>query len=86
MAHELEAQLARDPVLQRLDRLVAKLDDAPAVHVDQMVVMIARGLLVASAPVPEVVPLENAFLGKQLQRAVDGRQARCAASTSLARR
>ena len=74
MADELEAEFARDAILQRLDRLVAELDDASAFHIDEMVVVAARSLLVASALVAEVVALEDAFLGEQLQRAIDGRQ------------
>ena len=73
MAHELEAELARDPLLQRLDRLVAELDDAPALDIDQVVVVGTRRLLVAAALVAEVVALEDALLRKQLQRAIDGR-------------
>ena len=42
MADELEAQFARDAVLQLLDRLVAELDDAARVDVDQVIVVAAR--------------------------------------------
>src|SRR4051812_12437688 len=71
MSDELEAKLARNAFLQRLDRLVAKFDDAPAVHIDQVIVVATRGLFIASALVAEIVALENAFLLEELQGAVD---------------
>src|SRR5262245_2761961 len=74
VTNELEAELARNSVLQRLDRLVAELDHATALHIDEVIVMSARGLLIASAPAPEVVALEDALLGEQLKRTVDGRK------------
>src|SRR5262252_8832443 len=67
VADEAEAQIARHPPLQPLDLLAA-------FDIDQMVVVAARCLLVAAAPSPEVVPLQETIGRKKLDGAVDSRK------------
>src|SRR5262252_376441 len=74
VADEAEAQIARHPLLQPLDLLVAELDHLAAFDIDQMVVVAARCLLVAAAPSPEVVPLQETIGRKELDGAIDGRK------------
>ena len=72
VADQLEAQVLRHALLQALDLLVAELDDAPGLDVYEVVVMAARGGLVAPAAGSEIVPLQDALGLEQPQRAVDG--------------
>src|SRR5262245_9928679 len=58
-------------MLDALNVLVSELDHPARLNVDQVIVMAARRLLIASPPRPEIVPLENAIVGEQLQRAID---------------
>src|SRR5262249_51720648 len=74
VADEAEAQIARHALLQALDLLVAELDHLAAFDIDQMVVVAARCLLVATAASPKVVPLQEAILREELDGAVDGRK------------
>src|SRR5262249_40792392 len=74
VANQIEAQIARHPLLQPLDLLVAEFDHLPAFDIDQMVVVAARRLLVATAARPKVVPLQEAVGRKELDGAVDGRK------------
>src|SRR6516162_41003 len=74
VADEAEAQVARHPLLQAFDLLVAELDHLAAFDIDQMVVVAARRLRVAAAASPEVVPLQEAIGRKELDGAVDGRK------------
>src|SRR5262249_16128202 len=74
VADQGEAQLARDPLLQALDFLIAKFNDLAGFNVDQVIVVLAGGLLIAAPAGTKIVPLKDAFGGKQLERAVHGRQ------------
>src|ERR1700730_4148264 len=74
---ELEAMLdqpvakpRRDVALQFLDLLVAELDDAAGLQVDEVVVMVGRHLLVARAPVAEIMARQDVRLLEQAHRAV----------------
>jgi hypothetical protein len=71
VADQTVAELARDLVLELLDLLALELDDRAAARVDQMVVMLVRRLLVARPAVAEVVPLQDAGLLEQADRAID---------------
>ena len=85
MSNQREPQLARHPLLQALDFLVAELDDLAALDIDQMIMVLAGGFLVAAPARAKVMPLEDALGGKQ--RAYDTRLTRkYARSTALARR
>ena len=53
--HQLEAMLAGDPLLQRLDLRRTEFDDDTCLQIDQMVVMLFRHCLVAGAAVTEIV-------------------------------
>src|SRR6185437_6328346 len=55
MTDELVTERLRHVPLQLLDILIAELDDPPALNVDQVVVMVRGRLLVARAPVAEIV-------------------------------
>ncbi len=74
MADKLETEFARDALLKRLDFGIRKLDHTAALDVDEMIVMLARRRFEASAAVAEFVPFENAFRGKQFERAINGRK------------
>src|SRR5215468_9056442 len=74
VADEAETQIARHPLLQALDLLVAELDHLTAFDIDQMVVVAARRFLVATAASPEVVSLQETIGREELDGAVDGRQ------------
>ena len=69
---QLEAQLFGNAPLKFLDFFIAEFDYPSGLYIDQMVVMRVRNLLVARAPVAEIVPLENARILEQFHRAVDG--------------
>lgn len=55
MADQLEAQPPRGLALQLLDVLVLELDDLARVEIDQVIVVLVGGLLVAGAAVAEIV-------------------------------
>src|SRR5689334_11217947 len=74
MAHQREAQFASYPFLKLLDVLVAELDHPAAVHIDEVVVVPGRRLLVAAAPGAGVVALEEAIGFEQLNGPIDRRQ------------
>ena len=74
MADKLETEFVRDTLLQGLDVGVRELDDAPALDIDEVIVMLARCRLVAPAAVAEIMPLQNALPGEKLERAVDRRE------------
>jgi hypothetical protein len=77
VSDEIVPQFARDPLLQRFDFRAAKFDDLPGFDVDEMIVMRGRGWLEAGArlpALPELVPLEQAVVGEQLDRAIDRRK------------
>src|ERR1700730_9261067 len=67
-----DAEVARDHLLELLDRLIFEFDDAPAALADEVVVMMLAGDFIARLALVEV-PLEKqiAFL-EQSQRPVDG--------------
>src|SRR6185369_14139173 len=71
--HEAEAELLRDALLEHLELVIDELDDVPGLDVDQMVVMRFRRSFITRAPVPELVPLEDAGLLEQPNGPVDGR-------------
>src|SRR5690349_3555707 len=56
MSDQLKAEFARDALLQLLDFLIAEFDDLAAFHVDQMVVVRSRRLLVTVPAGAEVMP------------------------------
>ena len=63
----------RDLVLQLLDLVGLELDHLARAQVDQMVVVLVRHLLVARAAVAEIVPLDDAGVLEQPDRAIDRR-------------
>src|SRR5215207_1364950 len=71
MADEFVAEPSRDLGLQPLNLLRAELDHLACLQVDQVVVVLGRGGLVAGAAVAECVPLEDARFLKPLHRPVD---------------
>src|SRR5438094_290088 len=62
---QLVAELVGDDLLQFLDLLVTEFDDPAALQVDQVVVVVARHLLVARAAVAKIVAGENIGLLEQ---------------------
>src|SRR5262249_40438958 len=60
--YQLVAELLGDLALQLLDRLVLELDDAAGLQVDEMVVVVARHLLVARAAIAEIMPGQDVRL------------------------
>ena len=72
MVDEAVAELARDPLLDALDLLVAELDHRAGAKVDQVVVMLLGQRLVARAPVAEIVALDDAGILEELDGPVDG--------------
>src|SRR5262245_18574141 len=72
VTNQREAQLARHPLLQALDFLVAELDDLAGLDIDQMIVVLAGGFLVAAPARAKVMTLEDALGGKKLERPVHG--------------
>src|SRR5271165_7399173 len=54
-----------DALLQAFDLLIAKLDHATRLQIDEMVVMCTRHFLVAGAAIAEVVPGDDVCLLKQ---------------------
>src|SRR5260221_6332685 len=68
---QLIAELVGDDLLQLLDLLVAEFDDPAALQVDQVIVMVARHLLIARAAVSEIVARENIGLFKQPHGPID---------------
>ena len=71
VAFQLVAQPGGDPLLQRFDFGVNELEDFAGVEVDQMVMMVALGILVARASVPEFVLLQDSRLFEELDGPVD---------------
>ena len=74
MSNEFETEFAGNALLQLLDFLAAKLDDAPAIDVDEVIVVFAARFLVTPAALAEFMTRENALLLKQPYRSIDGRQ------------
>src|SRR5947207_1900979 len=72
MPDQLVAKFLGDDLLQTFDILVAKLDHAARLKVDEMVVMRARHFLVAGSAIAEIVPGNDARLFEQPHRPVDG--------------
>src|SRR5258708_2197898 len=62
MLDEPVAQSLGDVALQLLDLLVAELDDAASLQVDEVVVMVGRHLLVARASVAEIMARQDVGL------------------------
>src|SRR5262245_61186679 len=75
MVDELVAELGGYLALQLLDLLIAEFDDPPALHVDEVVVMLLAHFLVARAAGAEFMTLENVRLLEQPHRAIDSGQA-----------
>ncbi len=71
MVDQAEAQLAGDGFLQGFDLGVDELDHPARAHVDQVVVVMVRRLLVAGAPVAEIVALDDPGFLEQAHRPVD---------------
>src|SRR5229473_2740476 len=72
MLDEPVAQSLGDVALQLLDLLVAELDDAAGLQVDEMVVMVGRHLLVACAAVAEIMARQDVRLLEEAHGAVHG--------------
>ncbi len=64
-----------DDFLELFDLLVAKLDDAAALQVDQVIVVVARHLFVTRAAVAEIMSREDIGFLEQPHRPVDRRDA-----------
>ena len=73
MVDEAEAELFGDPFLKHFKFFVDEFDDAPGLHVDQMIVMRVRGSFVAGPAVAKLMPLEDARFLEQSNRPIDGR-------------
>jgi len=73
MVDEAEAELLGDPPLKRLQLLVHELHDIAGFDVDEMVVMLVRGGLVAGAPVAEFVAFQDARFLEQANGPIDRR-------------
>src|SRR5436190_8317219 len=73
VADQLVAEAAGHFLLQALDLLRLEFDHLAGAQIDQMIVMGVGHLLVARAPVAEVVALDDAGVLEQLHGAVDGR-------------
>ena len=71
MPHKLEPQFARNTLLQRLDRFVAKLDNATRLDIDEVIMVDTCRFLIATSSKAEIVPLENVLVRKKPQRSVD---------------
>ena len=71
MVDEAESQLLGDLPLQALDHLVFELDHAAGLQIDQVVVVVARHLLVARPAVAEIVPSQDVGLLEQPDSAID---------------
>ena len=67
-------ELAGDGLLQRLDFFIDELDDFSGIDINEVVVMGALDLLVASPPVTEVVLLQDPCLLEQADGSIYGRQ------------
>src|ERR1700757_2616392 len=67
------AELAGDFGLQFLDFLGGELDHLAVAKVDQMIVVAVAHLLVARAALAKIMPLDNAGILEQLDRAIDRR-------------
>ena len=68
---QLVAELAGDLGLQLLDLLRGELDHLAVAQVDQMIVVAIAHLFVASAALAEIMPLDDAGVLEQLDRAID---------------
>src|ERR1700732_3624381 len=71
MSDQFIAKFIGDDLLQTFDILVAKLNHATRVQVDEMVVMCARHFLVAGSTIAEIVPGDDARLFEQPYRPVN---------------
>src|SRR5690242_9983290 len=72
MLDEPVAEALGDVALQLLDLLVAELDDAAGLEIDEVVMMIGRHLLVARPAVAEIVARQNVRLLEKTHGPVDG--------------
>jgi hypothetical protein len=66
------AKTLGDALLQLFDLGIDELDHLAGGEVDQVVVMLAVGVLVARAAVAELDPLQDAGLFEELDRPIDG--------------
>ena len=64
-------KLLGDALLQLLDLSVREFDDFAGAHVDEMIVMLLRMLLIAQALAPKVMAIEDVNLLEHVHRAVD---------------
>jgi len=75
MIDETKAVFLGDARLKRLDLVILKLDHLARLHVDEVIVMLIRHLLVARAAIAEVMALKDIGLFEEAKRTVDGRKA-----------
>src|SRR5688572_21330685 len=73
MIDQPEAELLRDLALQGFELRIDELDHVPRLDIDEVIMMDLGGCFIAGAAVPELMPLENAGLFEQANRAIDGR-------------
>jgi hypothetical protein len=71
MSDQFVAELIGDDLLQTFDILVAKLDHATRLQVDEVVMMRTRHFLVAGSAIAEIVPGNDARLLEQPDCPVD---------------
>ena len=71
MSDQFVAKFVRNDLLQTLDILVAKLDHATGLQVDEMVVVRARHFLVAGSAFAEIVPGNDARFLEQPYRPIN---------------
>src|SRR5580704_13307708 len=70
MPDQLVAELVGDELLQFFDLFVAKLNDAAALEIDQVVVVGAGHFLIARPPVPEIMACQDVGFLEQAHGAV----------------
>lgn len=71
MAGELIAKFGRDLLLKLFDKLRRKFDNISSVDVDEVIVMVCRGVLIARPCAIECVTVHNATIFQHLDCAID---------------
>ncbi len=75
MANEFIAQFLGDGALQFFDFFFLELDHLTGFNVNQMIMAIIAGGLVARPPVTKIQPVKQSRLFEQANRAINGRNA-----------
>src|SRR5580704_1173665 len=72
MPDQIVTKLLGDEMLKLFYFIIAKLDHAAALKIDKVVVMRARHLLIARAPITKIVPRQYVSFFEQPHGAIDG--------------